>query len=68
MTKAWKIKENGHDEDTNRLAKELNIDPILTTLLVQRGISTFEKAKAFFRPDLKDLYDPFLMNGYGKGR
>jgi single-stranded-DNA-specific exonuclease len=66
MTKAWRIKENGHNEDINRLAKELNIDPILTTLLVQRGISTFEKAKAFFRPDLKNLYDPFLMNDMEK--
>jgi single-stranded-DNA-specific exonuclease len=66
MTRAWKIKENGHCEDVNRLAQELNINIILATLLIQRGINTFEKAKVFFRPDLKDLYDPFLMNDMEK--
>ncbi len=66
MTKAWKIKENGHYEDIDRLAQELNIDPILATLLIQRGINTYQKAKAFFRPDLNDLYDPFLMNDMEK--
>lgn len=66
MTKAWKIKENGHNEESNRLANELNIDSILATLLIQRNIDTFDKAKAFFRPDLKNLYDPFLMNDMEK--
>ncbi|MBN2273672.1 MAG: single-stranded-DNA-specific exonuclease RecJ [Bacteroidales bacterium] len=64
--RAWKIKENGHHEDINRLARELNIDNILATLLIQRGIDTYPKAKAFFRPDLNDLYDPFLMNDMEK--
>jgi len=66
MMKAWKIKENGHFDDVARLARELNIDTILATLLIQRGINTFDKAKAFFRPELSNLYDPFLMNDMGK--
>lgn len=66
MIKAWKIKENGHDDAINRLSKELNINTILSTLLVQRGINTFEKAKSFFRPSLSNLYDPFLMNDMEK--
>ncbi|MBN1413508.1 MAG: single-stranded-DNA-specific exonuclease RecJ [Bacteroidales bacterium] len=66
MAKAWKIKENGHYEDIHRLAQELNINTILSTLLIQRGINTYVKAKAFFRPDLRDLYDPFLMNDMEK--
>jgi single-stranded-DNA-specific exonuclease len=66
MIKAWKIKENGHYDDINRLSKELNINTILSTLLVQRGINTFEKAKAFFRPNFSNLYDPFLMNDMEK--
>jgi len=61
MTRAWKIKENGHSEDTKQLAEELTISPVIATLLVQRGIKTFNQAKAFFRPDLNSLYDPFLM-------
>lgn len=62
MTRAWKIKANGHAEDIRRLADELSVDPVVATLLVQRGITTFEKARAFFRPDLSLLHDPFLMN------
>jgi single-stranded-DNA-specific exonuclease len=61
MEKVWKIKENGYDSDIDKLSDELNIDPVLSTILVQRGIRTFDQAKAFFRPDLKNLYDPFLM-------
>jgi single-stranded-DNA-specific exonuclease len=33
---------------------------------VQRGIDTYEKAKSFFRPQLSDLHDPFLMKDMGK--
>lgn len=45
----------------NRLAEELSISPILAQLLVQRDILTFEDARSFFRPDLANLHDPFLM-------
>ncbi|MDP4238702.1 MAG: single-stranded-DNA-specific exonuclease RecJ [Bacteroidota bacterium] len=48
-------------EIQNRLAEELSISPILSQLLVQRDILTFEDARSFFRPDLSDLHDPFLM-------
>lgn len=44
-----------------RLHEALRIDPLLCRLLVQRGITTFEAARAFFRPSLDDLHDPFLM-------
>jgi len=66
IKRAWKIKENGHSEDIKRLADELAINPVITTLLVQRGIKTFDQAKAFFRPDLNALYDPFLMKDMDK--
>lgn len=49
-------------DESHRLAKELNISPILGQLLIQRNIKTAEDAKSFFHPDLKDLHDPFLMN------
>lgn len=48
-------------QTSNRLAVELGISPILTQLLAQRGITSFEQAKQFFRPDLSQLHDPFLM-------
>ncbi|MCC6462690.1 MAG: single-stranded-DNA-specific exonuclease RecJ [Saprospiraceae bacterium] len=43
------------------LHQVLGIAPILCRLLAQRGISTFEEARLFFRPALSDLHDPFLM-------
>ncbi|MFO7370577.1 MAG: single-stranded-DNA-specific exonuclease RecJ [Bacteroidales bacterium] len=65
-TRAWKIKENGQSEDIRKLAEELGVNPVIATLLVQRDITTFEQAKAFFRPELSMLYDPFLMNDMEK--
>lgn len=66
MNRAWKIKERGNVSDINRLAEELSVSPVISNLLVQRGISTFEQAKSFFRPALEGLYDPFLMKDMDK--
>jgi single-stranded-DNA-specific exonuclease len=43
------------------LQKTLGIHPALCSILVQRGVTTFEEARAFFRPQLSDLHDPWLM-------
>ena len=48
-------------ETSQKLAQELGISPILGGLLVQRGITKAQDAKKFFRPQLPDLHDPFLM-------
>ena len=51
-------------EQTNaaiELGEKLNIGPILASLLIRRGITTESAAKRFFRPQLSDLIDPFLM-------
>ena len=48
------------------LADKLGTGIPVARLLVQRGIKTFEEAKHFFRPDLKDLHDPFLMKDMDK--
>ncbi len=61
MEKRWIIKKQGDPEKINMLAKELHIDANLANLLVQRGITNYNEAKDFFRPDLKKLHDPFLM-------
>ena len=42
-------------------AAQLNIHTAIAAVLIQRGIDDFDKAKAFFRPSLNDLHDPFLM-------
>ena len=61
MKKRWIIKDSGDNEIVERLSSELNINKTLSSLLVQRGVSSFEEAKSFFRPSLSDLHDPFLM-------
>ena len=59
--KEWILKSSADVESVRMLSSELGIDPVLAYLLVQRGISTFQDARAFFRPDLSRLHDPFLM-------
>ncbi len=61
MEKTWNIKESGEEEKVEHLSSVLNIDRFLSNLLVQRGVQTFDEAKAFFRPDYEHLHDPFLM-------
>lgn len=61
MEKYWKIKERTNTTQVDNLADELNISPVLSNLLVQRNIKTFDEARNFFRPDLDNLHDPFLM-------
>ncbi|SCY29811.1 exonuclease RecJ [Nonlabens sp. Hel1_33_55] len=57
----WTLKPIPDSNKQQQLAADLNIDPVLAGLLVQRGIDAFAKAKSFFRPSLKELHDPFLM-------
>lgn len=61
MDKNWIIKNQGAEETVSRLAGELKIEKALANLLIQRNITTYEEARKFFRPDLADLHDPFLM-------
>lgn len=62
MKKKWTFKEVDISE-ANLIASELNIPEVLGVLLAQRGITTFDDAKDFFRPNLDDLHDPYLMKG-----
>lgn len=57
----WLVKTSPEKKIVSDLAKSLNIHSTLAHLLVQRGADSYEKAKDFFRPDLSDLHDPFLM-------
>ena len=57
----WILKEPADAAKVDRLAAEVGIDRVLAELLVKRGVETFEQARSFFRPNLSDLHDPFLM-------
>ncbi len=61
MTRRWLHKAVPRQSQIDSLSKSINVSPMLATLLLQRGISTFDEAKKFFRPELSDLHDPFLM-------
>lgn len=59
--KRWILRKDYDIEVVSKLAESLGVDKIIATLLVERGITTFEEAKDFFRPSLDQLHDPFLM-------
>jgi single-stranded-DNA-specific exonuclease len=60
MTKRWNILK-ASAKRTNALHKALSISTTLCKILVQRGLDDFEKSKAYFRPQLSQLLDPYLM-------
>ena len=57
----WNLKPKPDPEKVESLCNSLDVDPVIATLLIQRGIETFDQAKEFFRPQLSDLHDPMLM-------
>ena len=61
MEKKWVIHKTMDPASAEQLSKALNINLELSALLLQRQISSFDLAKAFFRPSLDHLHDPFLM-------
>ncbi len=65
MEKRWNL-ISANSTTVQSLQAGLKIHPILCELLVQRGISSFEEAKLFFRPSLDHLHDPWLMKDMQK--
>jgi single-stranded-DNA-specific exonuclease len=65
MQKRWNILP-ADETSVRSLQESLKIHPILCRILVQRGIDTYDKAKLFFRPQLTDLHDPWLMKDMDK--
>ncbi len=61
MQKRWVVKKKNNIEVVKQLTESLNIDEVLANLLIQRGITNYDEAKSFFRPELLQLHDPFLM-------
>lgn len=57
----WTLKPKPSPQKIEDLSKLLGVEEIIASLLMQRGIETFEEAKKFFRPSLDDLHNPFLM-------
>lgn len=62
----WTLKPKPETKKKEALQQVLQVDAIIATLLLQRGIETFEEAKQFFRPSLSHLHNPFLMKDMDK--
>lgn len=62
----WTIKPQPDPEKVKSLQDALGVNEHVATLLLQRGITTFNEAKDFFRPQLSHLHDPFLMKDMDK--
>ncbi|MEE9362324.1 MAG: single-stranded-DNA-specific exonuclease RecJ [Cellulophaga sp.] len=57
----WSIKPKQEEQKIKALAAALKVDSLIASLLLQRGIGDYETAKKFFRPQLTDIHNPFLM-------
>lgn len=57
----WTIKPRPEKSAIEALSSTLKVDDLVAQLLLQRGVGTYDEAKKFFRPQLSDLHDPFLM-------
>ena len=63
MVNQWIFNQLTPEQEASResLQESLGVGSILAQLLIQRGVNTFDEAKVFFRPELSDLHDPFLI-------
>lgn len=66
MQSRWIYKPIPPSEQVDALSKAININPYLSSVLIQRGITDFSIAKKFFRPSLSHLHDPFLLKDMDK--
>jgi single-stranded-DNA-specific exonuclease len=62
----WTLKPKPSEDKVKLIAQALNVEEFVATLLVQRGIETFDEARQFFRPSLTDLHNPYLMKDMDK--
>ncbi len=59
----WTLVDPPDAEVVARLSREINVPEPIARILVYRGIDDYDKAKAYFRPTLDHLHDPFLLDG-----
>ena len=66
MDAKWSIRAPGDPAKVRRLVEEIHVPQIIASILINRGIEDYESAKAFFRPALDQLHNPFLMHDMDK--
>lgn len=62
----WTLKPKPEPSKIKGLAEALQVENSIASLLLQRGIESYDDAKQFFRPRLEELHDPFLMKDMDK--
>ena len=62
----WTLKPKPDLSKAKYLSQALQVEDAIASLLLSRGIETYEEAKQFFRPSLDELHDPFLMKDMDK--
>ncbi len=66
MDARWSIRPPGDPDNVRRLVEEIHVPEVIASILISRGITDYETAKAFFRPSLQQLLNPFLMHDMEK--
>jgi single-stranded-DNA-specific exonuclease len=66
MDARWNIRAPGASDQVRLLVEEIHVPEIIASILVSRGITDYERAKAYFRPSLQQLHNPFLMHDMEK--
>jgi single-stranded-DNA-specific exonuclease len=64
--KIWRLLFIPDQESVENLSKSINLNPTLSSILIQRGIKSFDAARSYFRPSLDELNNPFLMKDMDK--
>jgi single-stranded-DNA-specific exonuclease len=59
----WVLADPPDPGVVSSLAKDINVPDSIAKILIYRGIADYDRAKEYFRPDLKLLHDPFLLDG-----
>lgn len=62
----WQVNNSAPESTVQELQNSLGVEELIARLLVQRGVTTFDEAKQFFRPNTNHLHDPFLMKDMDK--
>jgi single-stranded-DNA-specific exonuclease len=66
MEYKWVLDYDYDEKNIDEIARELAVPEIMARILLNRQIDSFEKAYTFFRPDLENLHDPFLLKDMDK--
>ncbi|HET8828720.1 MAG TPA: single-stranded-DNA-specific exonuclease RecJ, partial [Pelobium sp.] len=61
MEKRWVTQEKADAQLVEKIATELKVGNTLASMMIRRGLNSYEEAKSFFRPQISQLHDPFLM-------